>query len=167
MKSIVLGGGCFWCTEAVMQEVVGVMKVTPGYAGGHTTNPTYEEVMTGETGHAEVVKVEYDDLVVQLLNVLVPFFRSHDPSSLNRQGADIGTQYRSTIYYQDETDVECIRSVIDTVEREIGKSVVTEVKPLDVFYEAEPYHHNYYRNNPYAGYCQAVIAPKLQSAQWV
>ncbi len=161
MKSIVLGAGCFWCSEAVFQRVEGVTKVVPGYAGGDATDPTYEEVCSGRTGHAEVVRVEYNEAKTSLEQLLKIFFATHDPTTPNRQGADVGTQYRSIILYSDEADREKARSVIEAVQGEIDTPIVTEVEGLDVFYEAEAYHHNYFEEHPEQAYCQIVINPKL------
>ncbi|MBP9761635.1 peptide-methionine (S)-S-oxide reductase MsrA [Candidatus Saccharibacteria bacterium] len=161
MKHIVLGGGCFWCTEAVFQRVEGVTKVTPGYAGGDVPNPTYEAVCTGRTGHAEVAQVEYDETKASLERLLNIFFATHDPTTLNRQGADVGTEYRSIILYSDEADAEKIQSVVEAIQGEVDAPIVTEVGQLDVFYEAEAYHHNYFEEHPEQAYCQMVINPKL------
>ena len=159
-QSITLGGGCFWCVEAVFKRTDGVLSVTSGYAGGTTSNPTYEEVCSGRTGHAEVVRVEFDPEVITLEEVLRLFFRAHDPTTRNRQGNDIGTQYRSIILCEDEeqrTVAERVRSEVDG-----GRGrVVTEIEQLGEFYPAEPYHQDYYDTNPRAGYCRLVIAPKL------
>ena len=158
-----LGGGCFWCLEAVYQEVKGVTKVESGYAGGHVKNPSYNAVCAGTTGHAEVVQVTFDPAVVSFRQLLEVFFTIHDPTTLNRQGADRGTQYRSAIYthsqQQTETDQTVIREF--TAEQIWKDPIVTEVTPLDHFYVAEDYHQNYYRNNPNQGYCQVVVAPKV------
>lgn len=161
MKSIVLGGGCFWCTEAVFQRVEGVTKVTLGYAGGDVPNPTYEQVCTGRTGHAEVAQVEYDETKVSLERLLNIFFATHDPTTLNRQGADVGTEYRSIILYSDEADTVKAQSVIDTLQGKTDAPIVTEVVKLTDFYEAEAYHHNYFEEHPEQAYCQIVINPKL------
>jgi len=161
MARIVFGAGCFWCSEAVMQELEGVTSVKPGYAGGDTENPSYEQVVGGNTGHAEVVSVEYDESLVELETLLKAFFVTHDPTSLNRQGADVGTQYRSSIYYETDDQKQTVEEYVKTVEDTIDEQIVTEVAPLDTFYEAESYHHNYFKNNPEQGYCQVVIAPKL------
>ena len=161
MKSIVLGGGCFWCTEAVFQRVDGVTKVTPGYAGGTVPHPTYEQVCTGKTGHAEVVQVEYDETKTTLETLLRIFFATHDPTTPNRQGADVGTEYRSIILYSEKADEVKTLSVIDTIRSETGAHIVTEVARLEKFYEAESYHHNYYQEHPEQAYCQIVINPKL------
>lgn len=162
-KQIILGGGCFWCTEAVFQRVDGVLAVLPGYAGGDTPNPTYEDVSTGKTGHAEVVEVVYDPEVVSLKRLLDIFFRAHDPTSLNRQGNDIGTQYRSVIYYVDDEDLHKIEEIMEDFQIKLHDDIVTEVKKIDIqdFYEAEHYHHDYYNQNSATPYCQMVIDPKL------
>jgi peptide-methionine (S)-S-oxide reductase len=161
MKSIVLGAGCFWCTEAVFQRVEGVTEVVPGYAGGNTPHPTYEQVCGGKTGHAEVVRVDYDEAKVSLERLLHIFFATHDPTTLNRQGADVGTEYRSIILYSDEADAVKAQSVIAGLQGETEVPIVTEVAPLDTFYEAEPYHHNYFEQHPERAYCQIVINPKI------
>lgn len=158
-----LAGGCFWCLEAVYEQLRGVEKVESGYAGGHVPDPTYRQVTTGKTGHAEVVQITYDPAVVSFRELLEVFFTIHDPTTLNRQGADVGTQYRSAIFYHDEDQ----RQVAEEVIREMGAAtiwddpIVTEVSPLHAFYKAEDYHQEYYRNNPYQPYCQVVIAPKV------
>ncbi len=161
MRSIVLGGGCFWCTEAVFQRVEGVTRVVPGYAGGDVPDPTYEQVCGGKTGHAEVVRVEYDDAKIMLERLLHIFFATHDPTTLNRQGADEGTEYRSAIFYSDEADAVKAQSVISALRGEAGAPIVTQVVPLGTFYEAEAYHHNYFEQHPEQAYCQMVINPKL------
>lgn len=160
-KIIVFGGGCFWCTEAVFQQVDGVSEVVPGYAGGDMENPDYEAVASGRTGHAEVVQVTYDSEKVSLDRLLRIFFATHDPTTLNQQGADVGTQYRSAIYYTDDADKQTIDEVIADVQTLLTEPITTEVKPLGTFYEAEDYHHDYYQQNRYAPYCQVVIDPKL------
>jgi len=161
VRSIVLGGGCFWCTEAVFQRVEGVTRVVPGYAGGDVPDPTYEQVCGGKTGHAEVVRVEYDDAKIMLERLLHIFFATHDPTTLNRQGADEGTEYRSAIFYSDEADAVKAQSVISALRGEAGAPIVTQVVPLGTFYEAEAYHHNYFEQHPEQAYCQMVINPKL------
>jgi methionine-S-sulfoxide reductase len=161
VKSIVLGGGCFWCTEAVFVRVEGVTRVVPGYAGGKTPNPTYEQVCGGKTGHAEVVRVEYDETKTTLERILRIFFATHDPTTLNRQGADVGTEYRSIILYSDEADAVKAQSVIRGLQGETDARIVTEVAPLMAFYEAEAYHHNYFEQHPEQAYCQIVINPKI------
>jgi len=163
-KKIYFGGGCFWCTEAVFSSLKGVIKVLPGYAGGTVSNPSYEQVCTGDTGHAEVVEVTYNSEIVALEDLLAVFFTTHDPTTVNRQGNDIGEQYRSIIMYDNANDKKVIRTFISKIENEhlFDRPVVTQVKPLQQFYEAEAYHHNYYDNNSEKRYCQAVINPKLK-----
>jgi peptide-methionine (S)-S-oxide reductase len=162
-----LGGGCFWCLEAVYQELRGVQAVVSGYAGGHADRPTYEAVCAGTTGHAEVVQVTFDPAVVSYREVLELFFLVHDPTTLNRQGADVGTQYRSAIFYHDDAQRAAAVAVMRQVEEAgtWGAPLVTEVVPLERFHPAEGYHQNYYRRNPGQGYCQVVIAPKLARAR--
>lgn len=158
-----LAGGCFWCLEAVYDELRGVSKVESGYAGGSIDNPTYQQVCSGTTGHAEVVQITYDPAQVSYRELLQIFFTIHDPTTLNRQGADVGTQYRSAIFYHDEEQRAMAVQVIHEIE-EAGiwpNPIVTEVTPLVVFYPAEDYHRDYYQRNPYQGYCQVVIAPKV------
>src|SRR5271170_7489519 len=160
----VFGGGCFWCTEAVFEQLNGVISVLPGFAGGTLENPTYRQVCTGRTGHAEVVRVEYDPARVSYRDLLTVFFATHDPTSLNRQGADVGTEYRSVIFYTTDDQRRDAEAMIDQLNNSdsAGKRIVTEVLPLDAFYEAENYHQEYYRNNSLAPYCQVVIDPKLR-----
>ena len=162
-ESIVLGGGCFWCTEAVLRLIEGVVDVMPGYAGGETPHPVYRTVCGGDTGHAEVVQIEYDAGVVSFDELLNVFFSIHDPTTLNRQGADVGTQYRSVIFYHDEGQRVAAENKIAEIEAKklVNSPVVTEVVPYEVFYEAEEYHQDYFKRNPEQGYCQAVVAPKL------
>ena len=158
-----LGGGCFWCTEAVYQELNGVQKVESGYAGGTVNNPTYRQVCTGTTGHAEVVQVTFDPAVVSFKDILNVFFTIHDPTTLNRQGADVGPQYRSVILTHDAGQRATAEEVIARVEAEgiWDDPIVTEVVPLEAFYRAEDYHQEYYRSNRGQPYCQVVIAPKV------
>lgn len=158
-----LGGGCFWCTEAVFTELRGVERVDSGYAGGTTPNPTYEQVCTGRTGHAEVVQVTFDPGVLSFHDLLVVFFTVHDPTTLNRQGADVGTQYRSVVFYRDEAQKTTTERVIRELEQEKlwRKKIVTEVVPFSAFYLAEEYHRDYFARNPTGGYCQFVVAPKV------
>lgn len=163
--SIVLGGGCFWCTEAFFRRVKGVVAVTPGYAGGFVSNPTYREVCDGTTGHAEVVEVAFDPRNLSLEEVLEVFFASHDPTSLNRQGADVGTQYRSIILYADEEQRKRVEEFISRIARNYDRPIVTEVKRLEKFFPAEEYHHRYYERNPNQPYCRMVIGPKLSKLQ--
>lgn len=157
------GGGCFWCTEATFQNLRGVLRVLPGYAGGDKENPTYEEVSIGQTGHAEVIEIEYDSSRISFEILLHVFFAVHDPTTLNRQGADVGTQYRSAIFYTNETQKEVAENFIKKLEAEhyFEKPIVTEIKPLPKFYQAEDYHKDYFKNHPEAAYCQLVIAPKI------
>ena len=157
-----LAGGCFWCLEAVYQLLPGVERIFSGYTGGELENPTYEEICSGMTGHAEVVQLTFDPTVVSYEEILGVFFSVHDPTTLNRQGGDVGTQYRSAIYYHSPAQKETAEALIGQLEREdIWTGVVTEVAPIGTFYEAEIYHQNYYRNNPYQPYCMAVVAPKV------
>jgi peptide-methionine (S)-S-oxide reductase len=158
-----LGGGCFWCLEAVFQNLKGVLKVESGYAGGPAPNPTYEQVCSGRTGHAEVVQVAFDPAVITYQDLLEVFFVIHDPTTLNRQGADAGTQYRSAIFYQSPEQQQVAQQVIKALEgaQLWDGTIVTEVAPLKAFYRAEAYHQNYFRSNPLQPYCQAVVAPKV------
>lgn len=160
----VFGGGCFWCTEAVFKMLKGVESVLPGYSGGTVPNPTYEQVCSGSTGHAECTKVEFNPSEVNYRDLLTVFFGSHDPTTLNRQGNDVGTQYRSVIFYttpeQKRVAEDFIKEINDSNKE--GKPVVTEVVPLDIFYIAENYHKDYYERNKDAPYCELVINPKLE-----
>ena len=160
-KIIIFGGGCFWCTEAVFTMLKGVLKTTVGYAGGNTSNPSYEEVSAFNTGHAEVLQIEYDPKVISLNTLLAVFFEMHDPTSLNQQGADVGTQYRSLILYTGD-DREPIEKFIEKLRPKFKKPIVTEVKRLERFYTAEEYHQKYYEKNPEKPYCTVVIKPKVQ-----
>ena len=163
LQTATLAGGCFWCLEAVYDEIKGVHSVESGYAGGHVDNPSYREVCNGTTGHAEVVQVHFDPTVVSYRDLLNVFFAIHDPTTLNRQGADVGTQYRSAIFYHDDeqknTAEQVIRDLSD--QKLFDRPIVTEVAPLDRFYVAENYHQEYFARNPYQPYCQAVVAPKV------
>jgi peptide-methionine (S)-S-oxide reductase len=166
-ETALFGGGCFWCTEAVFKMLKGVISVAPGYAGGTTKNPTYEQVCNGNTGHAEVIKIEFDPKEITFHDLLTVFFSSHDPSTLNRQGNDVGTQYRSAIFYttpEQKQEAEFFIQELNTSSKE-GKPIVTEVTPLDQFYEAEDYHKDYFARNQDAAYCQLVINPKLDKVQ--
>lgn len=158
-----LAGGCFWCLEAVYLDVRGVEKVESGYAGGKTRNPTYDDVCSGSTGHAEVVQLTYDPAVITFRELLEIFFTIHDPTTLNRQGADTGTQYRSAIFYHSAEQKAEAESVIATLTagKVFSSPIVTQVAPLDRFYPAEEYHRDYYRRNPNQGYCRVVIEPKV------
>ena len=163
LATATFGNGCFWCTEAIFQQLKGVSTVLPGYTGGKVKNPTYREVCTGTTGHAEVIQITYDPSVISYRELLDVFFYTHDPTTLNRQGADVGTQYRSAIFFhskEQEADAETMISQL-TAEGVYADPIVTEVTPMDVFYTAEDYHKNYYNNNKNQGYCRAVINPKL------
>jgi len=156
------GGGCFWCTEAVFQEVKGVEKVVSGYSGGNVPgHPTYREICSGLTGHAEVVQVTFDANVISYEDILMIFMTTHDPTTLNRQGADRGTQYRSVIYYHNDEQKEISEIVSKEITSYYENPIVTEISPLDVFYEAEKEHQDYYKNNKSQGYCSFVITPKL------
>lgn len=159
----VFGGGCFWCTEAVFSELRGVEKVEPGYSGGTVANPSYEQVCTNRTGHAEVIQVTFDPALITYRELLEVFFTTHDPTTLNRQGADVGMQYRSVVFYNGQDQRKVADEVIAqlTSERVFGKPIVTQVVPLEAFYPAEDYHHDYFRKNPSEGYCRAVISPKV------
>jgi peptide-methionine (S)-S-oxide reductase len=159
----VLGGGCFWCTEAVFLELDGVSRVKSGYAGGATVNPTYEQICTGRTGHAEVIQITYDANVISYADLLRVFFATHDPTTLNRQGNDVGTQYRSSIFPADAEQEAVARAVMaEIAARGIwGRPLVTTIEPLTVFYPAEAYHDDYYARNPNAGYCRVIVAPKV------
>lgn len=163
----VFGGGCFWCTEAIFKMMNGVSIVLPGYAGGNVPNPKYEQVCTGATGHAEVIYLEYNPSLVSFRDLLTVFFGSHDPTTLNRQGNDIGTQYRSAIFYTTEDQKKQSEDFINEINSSTteGDKVVTEVVPLDKFYEAEDYHKDYFAKNPENTYCQLVINPKLEKIQ--
>jgi peptide-methionine (S)-S-oxide reductase len=158
-----LGGGCFWCLEAVYQELQGVEKVESGYSGGDVPNPTYRQVCSETTGHAEVAQVTFDPDEVSYRDILEVYFTIHDPTTLNRQGADVGTQYRSVIFYHTEEQKRTAEEVISEIESEgiWNSPIVTEVVPLDEFYVAEDYHQNYFRNNGFQPYCQVIIAPKV------
>ena len=163
LETATLGGGCFWCLEAVYQEVPGVHEVVSGYAGGHVDAPTYQQVCAGTTGHAEVVQVRFDPEVVSYRRILEIFFTIHDPTQLDRQGADRGTQYRSIVLVHSDEQRQAVEAVIREMEAEgiFEEPIVTRVEPLETFYPAEPYHQDYYRKNPTQGYCQVVINPKL------
>jgi peptide-methionine (S)-S-oxide reductase len=158
-----LAGGCFWCLEAVFEQVVGVEKVVSGYAGGESANPTYRQVCNGNTGHAEVVQVTFDPRVVSYREILQIYFAIHDPTTLNRQGADAGTQYRSAIFYHSPEQKQIAEALIAelTAEDLFGRPIVTQIAPLETFWPAEDYHQGYFRANPSQPYCQAVVAPKV------
>ena len=164
-ETIVLGGGCFWCTEAVFSMLPGVLSAEPGYAGGTAPNPSYGQVCEGKTGHAEVVRVGFFPKNLPLEKLLLLFFKTHDPTSLNRQGSDSGTQYRSAVYYTSEKQGKAVRAFIKKLQADYAQPIVTEVKKLDAFYPAEEYHKHYFRRNPSQAYCMMVIAPKLKKAK--
>lgn len=161
MENVIIGGGCFWCTEGVMNGLKGVLEVLPGYCGGHVENPTYEQVCRKRTGHAEVVKVTYDSKMINLKTILEIFFTSHDPTQLNRQGNDVGPQYRSIVFYNNEKERNIINLVIDSLNDFYDNEIVTEVVPKMKFYIAEKYHHDYYARNSSQPYCAMVISPKI------
>ena len=164
LEMTTLGGGCFWCVEAIYQDVKGVQSVVSGYAGGHVENPTYQAICTGRTGHAEVTQITFDPAVISFEDLLYIFWRTHDPTTLNRQGADVGPQYRSAIFYHTEAQ----KAIAEKSKAETDASglwadpIVTEISPLDKFYPGEDYHQNYYKDNPNQGYCRMVIDPKVR-----
>ncbi|TXI68403.1 MAG: peptide-methionine (S)-S-oxide reductase MsrA [Flavobacterium sp.] len=164
MEVATFAGGCFWCTEAVFLEIKGVEKVVSGYIGGKTVNPTYKDICTGETGHAEAIQITFNPNEVAFEDLLEIFFGTHDPTTLNRQGADVGTQYRSAIFYHSEAQKTKAENYIQLLEKEklYDKKIVTKVSSATIFYPAEDYHQNYYNQNSSQGYCQMVIAPKLE-----
>ena len=167
MKTAVFGGGCFWCTEAVFQMLKGVENVEPGYAGGTTENPSYEKVSSGTTGHAEVIRVTYDPAIISYEDLLTVFFGSHDPTTPNRQGNDVGEQYRSVIFFQTEEEKQEARAKIQEINGSLkdGTRVVTQLEPLQEFFAAEDYHRNYFKQNASAPYCQLIIEPKIQKVK--
>jgi peptide-methionine (S)-S-oxide reductase len=166
-ETVVFGGGCFWCTEAVFKMLLGVISIEPGYSGGDKPNPTYDSVSGGITGHAEVVKVDYDAKQIKFRDLLTVFFGTHDPTTKNRQGNDVGTQYRSVIFYTNEAQkVESLEFISELNESsKEGVAITTEVEPLSVFYKAEDYHHDYYARNRENPYCEVIINPKLEKVQ--
>ena len=167
MQKATLGGGCFWCIEPIFQDLVGVQSVEVGYAGGSVPDPSYRAVCTGTTGHAEVAQITFDPELISFAEILEVFFSVHDPTTLNRQGADVGSQYRSIILYYDENQKTTAEQVIASIEAESiwGRPIVTEIAPLERYYPAEDYHQAYYLNNPGQGYCQMVIRPKIEKFQ--
>ena len=164
IDTLTIGGGCFWCVEAQLQQLKGVLTVTSGYAGGSNKNPTYKEVCTGLTGHAEVIQVTFDNSIISIDEMLAAFWQAHDPTQLNRQGNDVGTQYRSVIFYRNDEQKKIAEDYKKKLndEKVYDNPVVTEISPLSIFYAAENYHQNYYNENATQGYCQFVIAPKLE-----
>ena len=165
IETATLGGGCFWCMEAVYERLPGVISVTSGYAGGHTENPTYHEVCGGDTGHAEVTQIEFDPAKISFAQLLDVFWQAHDPTTLNRQGADEGTQYRSVIFYHDEKQKLVAEKSKLAAQEQILKPIVTEIAPFRKFFKAEDYHQGYFDTNGHAPYCQLVIAPKLEKLE--
>lgn len=162
-ETIYLGGGCFWCTESVFQSLKGVVEVVPGYSGGHVDNPSYEQVCGQGTGHIEVVRVMYDPDIISLEQLLSVFFSTHDPTTPNRQGADIGSHYASAVFFETPQQQQVIEHVVQRVEQILEDPVVTHIRSAEAFWPAESYHHNYYLNNRTQGYCQFVIEPKLST----
>ena len=161
MEIATVGGGCFWCTEAVYQQLIGVSKVESGYSGGHNPDPTYEQICEGNTGHAEVIRIEFDNAIVSYRDILEIFFTIHDPTTLNRQGNDVGTQYRSVIYTHSPEQMATAREVIAAMAHVWDAPIVTELQEAPVFYPAEQYHQNYFLNHPMQSYCAFVVAPKV------
>ncbi|WP_180017831.1 MULTISPECIES: peptide-methionine (S)-S-oxide reductase MsrA [unclassified Acinetobacter] len=164
MQQALFGGGCFWCTEAIFLQLQGVQKVVSGYAGGQNPNPTYEQVCGGDTNHAEVILIDFDENQITYSQLLEVFFATHDPTTLNRQGNDVGTQYRSVIYYFNDEQKETAQLTIDSLKAE-GLNIVTELSPAPTFYPAEEYHQNFFAKNPNQGYCNFAIPPKLNKLQ--
>jgi peptide-methionine (S)-S-oxide reductase len=160
MQQALLGGGCFWCVEAIFLQLKGVEKVVSGYAGGHTVNPSYDDICRGDTNHAEVILVDYDETQISFAQLLDVFFTTHDPTTLNRQGNDVGTQYRSVVYYLNDEQQQQAQQAIDALKAE-GLNIVTELSPAPQFYPAEEYHQNFFARNPAQGYCNFAIPPKL------
>ena len=161
METFVLGGGCFWCLDSAYVQFKGIVDVTCGYTGGSAVNPTYEEVCNGNTGHAEVVSISFDESVISSKQVLDIFFTLHDPTQLNRQGNDIGTQYRSSMFYSSAEQKQVFESAIERARQIWGQGIVTELAPISEFYRAEEYHQDFFAKNPNQGYCVAVVAPKV------
>lgn len=161
METATFAGGCFWCTEAIFKRIKGVEKVTPGYSGGNVPNPTYEQVASGNTGHAEAIQIQFDPKIISFEKLLEIFFKLHDPTTLNRQGNDVGTQYRSSIFYHSPQQKETAQKVRSQMSKYYHDKVVTEIVPFKNFYEAENYHKNYYDTNKSQPYCQIVIDPKI------
>jgi methionine-S-sulfoxide reductase len=166
-ESIVIGGGCFWCIEAALQIVPGVISAIPGYSAGQTEDPNYNAICTGKTGHAEVVQIEFDTELVSLDRLLELFFKAHDPTQLNRQGNDVGTQYRSIILWTKPEHELIIKTVITNEQESLSEAIVTQVQELEMFYPAEEAHHDYFKKNPNQAYCQFVVRPKVKKVQEV
>jgi len=169
LEHATFGGGCFWCVEAIFERVSGVHQVESGYSGGHVRNPDYKMVISGSTGHAEVVQITFDPAVISYLELLEIFFKTHDPTTLNRQGADVGTQYRSIVLFHNEAQHKLAEEIIQELDSEgiWNNPIVTTVEPFEQFYSAEAYHQEYYENNPYQGYCRLVINPKVEKFEKV
>ena len=167
MEMATIGGGCFWCTEAVYQQLIGVDKVESGYSGGRTLNPTYEQICEGNSGHAEVIRIHFDNTIVSYRDILEIFFTIHDPTTLNRQGNDVGTQYRSVIYTHSAEQMATAREVIAAMAHVWDAPIVTELQEAPVFYPAEEYHQNYFLNHPMQSYCAFVVAPKVSKFRQV
>jgi len=165
MEIATLGGGCFWCTEAVFQQLKGIKAVESGYTGGHVENPQYEKICEGTTGHAEVVRLTFDSEVVSFREILEVFFTIHDPTTLNRQGNDVGTQYRSVIYFHTPEQQDTAKHVIAEMANVWDAPIVTELSPAETYYKAESYHQNYFRQNPMQGYCAFIVAPKVSKVR--
>jgi len=163
-KKIILGGGCFWCTEAIFKKLKGVEDVVPGYTGGSLKNPSYKDICTGLTGHAEVIKISYNPKIIDFKTIIDVFFQTHDPTTLNRQGNDVGSQYRSSIFTSNSVEKKLIqeRIVYYNENKFLDRKIVTKIEPENIFYEAEDYHHNYFQLNKQAPYCRVVISPKVQ-----
>lgn len=161
-ETAVFAGGCFWCTEAIFQGLKGVTSVLPGYSGGTVANPTYEQICDGNTGHAEATQIEFDPNVISYEVLLEVFFATHDPTTMNRQGNDVGPQYRSVIFYTSPEQKQAAEKSIQMAQKDFDRPIVTQIQPLDKFYVAENYHQNYFKNNPGNPYCQVVINPKLK-----
>ena len=162
IKTCYFGGGCFWCTEAIFKNINGVISIYPGYMGGDTKNPTYKQVCEGLTGHAEIVKIDYNSSIISFKDLLSVFFSTHDPTTLNRQGNDIGTQYRSSVFTNDDNEVKILKNYIEELDKTFEKKIVTTIEDLSEFYLAEDYHHNYYNLNKNVPYCSVVIGPKIK-----
>lgn len=162
LQTATVAGGCFWCTEAVFQQIAGVESVTSGYAGGEVEAPSYEAVCSGDTGHAECVQVEYDPDVIDYEDVLTVFFATHNPTTKDRQGPDVGSQYRSAVFYHDEAQREAVEAFVDDLDSQYSDPIVTDITPLETFYAAEDYHQDYYERNSGQGYCTINIDPKLK-----
>ncbi|CAH9054333.1 Peptide methionine sulfoxide reductase MsrA [Pseudoalteromonas sp. CIP111854] len=165
LQTATFGGGCFWCIDAAFRQVKGVLEVRSGYSGGHTEQPTYQHICQGNTGHAEVVEIQFDSEIVSYEQLLEMFFTLHDPTQLNRQGNDTGTQYRSVVFYHDDQQQQQAKTMITTIQSQYTNPVVTELSSASTFYSAESYHQDYYTNNPNQGYCSILIAPKLAKFQ--